>query len=276
MKHLLTAFICILSFTTLSAQTLKGVLKDAKTGEPVPYVNIGLLNKDIGTVSGDDGKFALPVPAGHSADTIRISTLGYKTRDFIVSDLARRLESSNEIKLDEHITELKEVIVSNRKSGTKLLGNKTESKNVTAAFTSNKLGNEVGTVMKIKGTSALLKTFSASIASDNNPGVKMRLNFYNLTKKGMPNELIINENIIVSVPKSSGKLVVDLTPYNIMVEDDFFVSLEWIEDAPDSKRIWFSAALFATPIISRDTSHAQWHKISMAGVGFTVDTVYWK
>ena len=276
MKQLFLLSALLFSAFALQAQTLKGVLKDAATGEPLPYVNVGVLNKNIGTVSDEDGRFTLPVPEGHSADTVRISMIGYATRDFIVADMAARLADNNEIKMKEQATELKPVIVSNRKSGEKLLGNKTESKSVTAAFTSNKLGNEVGTVMKIKGSTALLKTFSAAIASDDNPPVKMRLNFYSLDKKGMPDKLLINENIIVDAPKNSGKLVVDLTPYNIMVEDDFLVSLEWIEDAPNSKRIWFSAALFATPIISRDTSQGTWNKMGIAGVGFTVDTVYWK
>lgn len=275
MKRVLTLMAFFLVVSGISAQTFNGTLKDARTGELLPYVNIGVVNKNIGTVSGETGKFTLIVPEGHAADTIRISMLGYKTKEYIVSNFANRIKENSEIKMEQHITQLKEVVVSNRKSGDKLLGNKTESKSVTAAFTSNKLGNEVGTVMKIKGSSALLKTFTASIASDDNPPVKMRLNFYSL-KKGMPDKLLINENIIVSVPKNSGRLVVDLTPYNIMVEDNFFASLEWIEDSPDSKRIWFSAALFATPIISRETSQGTWTKMTIAGVGFTVDTKYWK
>jgi len=275
MKLLINALVLFCSLTSLNAQTFTGTLKDATTGETLPYVNIGVVNKGIGTVSGETGKFTLAVPEGHAKDTLRISMLGYKTKEYIVSDFAKVVDANSEIKMEQHVTQLKEVVVSNRKSGGKLLGNKTESKSVTAAFTSNKLGNEVGTVMKIKGTSALLKTFTASIASDNNPPVKLRLNFYSL-KKGMPDQLLINENIIIAVPKSSGKLVVDLTPYNIMVEDDFFASLEWIEDSPGSNRIWFSAALFATPIISRDTSQGAWTKLGIAGVGFTVDTKYWK
>jgi len=273
MKHFITTLIFLSALTAASAQTLKGTLKDAQTGEPLPYVNVGVVKKNIGTVSDENGKFTLPVPEGHSADTIRVSMIGYATRDFSVADLASRLSSNGDIQLKEQATQLKEIVVTNKKQKEKLLGNKTESQSVTASFTSNKLGNEVGMVMRIKGSPTLLKTFSASIASDKNPEVKMRLNFYSV-KKGMPDALITKENIIVTAPRSSGKLTVDLTPYNIMVEDDFFVSLEWIEDAPG--RIFFSAALLATPIISRDTSQGEWKKLSIAGIGFTVDTTYWK
>lgn len=273
MKHIFTYFIFLAALTSATAQTLKGTLKDARTGEPLPYVNIGVVKKGIGTVSDENGKFNLPVPEGHSADTIRISMIGYAALDYTVAGLAKRLHGNSGITMNEQATQLKEIVVTNRKQKEKLLGNKTQSQGVTAAFTTNKLGNEVGMIMRIKGSPTLLKTFNASIASDKNPPVKMRLNFYNV-KKGLPNELIIKENIIIEAPRSSGLLTVDLSPYNIMVDDDFFVTLEWIEDAPG--RVSFSAALLATPIISRGTSQDEWTKTTIAGIGFTVDTTYWK
>lgn len=276
MKRLSVLCFFLFAATAIHAQTLIGVLKDAHTGEALPYVNVGVVKKNIGTVSNEEGQFKLVIPEGHTADTLRISMIGYAAQDFIVADIAKRLSANSEIKMKEKATELKELVVSNRKKGEKLLGNKTESKSMTGAFTSNKLGNEVGITMKVKGSLNQLKTFSASIASGDNPDVKMRLNFYSLNKKGMPDKLIINENIIVTVPKNAGKLVVDLTPYNIMVEDDFFASLEWIEDAPGTNKIQFSAAFLATPLIVRETSQGEWEKLGTVGLGFTVDTIYWK
>ena len=276
MKRLSVLLLFFFAIQSLSAQTIEGVLKDSRTGETLPYVNVGVIKKNIGTVSGENGRFKLVIPEGHAADTLRISMIGYATIDLIVADAVKRLSANSEIQMKEQATELKEVVVSNRKQGEKLLGNKTESRSIMGAFTSNKLGNEVGTVMKVKGALNKLKTFNVSIASDNNPNVKLRVNFYSLNKKGMPDKLIINENIIVAVPKNSGKLVVDLTPYNIMVEDDFFVSLEWIENSPNTNQVKFSAAFLATPLIARQTSQGEWYKIGGVGLGFTVDTIYWK
>jgi hypothetical protein len=276
MKYLSLLFLALFSLSTLSAQTLQGTLKDSKTGETLPFVNIGIVKKDIGTVSNENGAFKLVVPEGHSKDTLRISMIGYATQDFIVADAASRFAANSVITMKEEATVLKELVVSNRKRGEKLLGNKTESQSVTGAFTSNKLGNEVGITMKVKGTLNQLKTFTASIVSDNNPNVKMRLNFYSINKQGLPDKLLINENIIVTPPKNAGKLVVDLTPYNIMVEDDFVASLEWIEDAPGTNKIKFSAAFLATPLVVRETSQGEWRKFKGVGLGFTVDTIYWK
>lgn len=275
MKSLAIIFLALFA-VGVHAQTLQGTLVDAQTGETLPYVNVGVVNKGIGTVSDTDGNFKLVVPEGHLADTLRISMIGYATIDIKVGEAAKRFTGSNRIKMSEQATQIKELVVSNRKRGEKLLGNKTESQSVTGAFTSNKLGNEVGITMKVKGSLNQLKTFTASIASNDNPDVKMRLNFYSLNKKGLPDKLLINENIIVTPPKNAGKLVVDLTPYNIMVEDDFVASLEWIEDAPGTNRIKFSAAFLATPIIARETSQGEWYKLNGVGLGFTVDTIYWK
>lgn len=274
MKHLFLVAALLCTAPVLFAQTLKGILKDATTGETLPYVNIGVVSKDIGTVSNDNGRFTLVVPQGYEKDIVRFSMIGYGTLNFTVEELAKRLTSNEQLTMKVEATELKEVVVTNMKRGEKLLGNKTESKNVTAAFTSNKLGNELGMMMRVKGKVNQLKTFTASIASDNNPEVKMRLNFYSV-KNGLPDKSLVNQNIIVSAPRSSGKLVVDLMPYDIMVEDDFFVTLEWIEDA-DNRKIWFSAALLATPLVARQTSQGDWQKLKMAGIGFTVDTIWWK
>ncbi|KGO91062.1 carboxypeptidase-like regulatory domain-containing protein [Flavobacterium subsaxonicum] len=271
MKQILTFCLLIMAATCLNAQTIKGILKDADTGEALPYVNIGVLNKNIGTVSADDGSFSLPISAGHDADTLRISTLGYANRDIIVAAAEKQFAANPVLKLQPEAIQLQQVVVSNKPPKERVLGNKTESKNTTVGFTSNVLGNELGMIMKIKKSPTQLKTFTASLASDNNPNAKLRLNFYT-AKKGLPDVLLNTQNIIVTAP-ASGKLVVDLLPYNIMIDDDVFVTLEWLESFPQGLK--FSAGLLATPMVARSTSQAQWEKISMVGIGFTLTTIHW-
>ena len=273
MKALTIFIVLIGNMLSLQAQTLQGVLKEAGTGETIPYVNIGVVGKNIGTVSDEDGQFKLVVPPGHSNEVLRISMLGFATRDFKVAEIEALLGNSKTILLSPATVEMEQVVISNRKSHTKVLGNKTESQSTTVGFNNNVLGYEIGMIMKIRKSPSLLKTFTASIASSNNKPVKMRLNFYSL-KKGMPDQLLINKNIIVTAPANNDKLLVDLTPYNIMVEDDFFVSLEWIESAP-GQGIMFSAGLLAKPLMARGTSQGNWEKIGMVGVGFTVESMYW-
>ena len=41
---------------------LKGVVQDARTNEPIPFVNIGLLGTVAGVASDVDGRFELVIP----------------------------------------------------------------------------------------------------------------------------------------------------------------------------------------------------------------------
>jgi hypothetical protein len=58
-----------------------------------------------------------------------------------------------------------------------------------------------------------------------------------------------------------------------MVDNDIFVSLEWIESFPEGLK--FSAAMLASPMMARSTSQGTWEKISIVGIGFTLTTIHW-
>jgi hypothetical protein len=273
--------ICLLIITCgLNAQTLTGTLKDATTGETLPFVNLGLLNKNIGTVSDDNGVFNLAVPKVTDNDTVRISTIGYGTKNIPLAAFQKQLKDNPIVLMEEEATQLEELVITNEKPEEEavlkdyVMGNLTKSQRTSVGFTSNKLGNEIGMMMKISVIPTQLKTFSASLTSVNNPKLKMRLNFYSL-KDGMPDKLIIKENIIVVPPPGSTIMEVDLTPYNIVVDGNFFVSLEWIESS--KKAVTFSADFSETaiPMMIRATSQGDWEKANEFGVGFTVTGSYW-
>jgi erythromycin esterase-like protein len=56
---------------------LLGQVRDAKTGAGIAFASVGLPGTSLGTVSSADGTFALFVPAGQRADSVRVSCLGY-------------------------------------------------------------------------------------------------------------------------------------------------------------------------------------------------------
>ncbi|MET4108162.1 erythromycin esterase family protein [Hymenobacter sp. UYP22] len=60
-----------------TGRKLLGQVRDAKTGEAIPFASVGLSGTSLGTVSNADGSFALFVPAGQRADSVRVSCLGY-------------------------------------------------------------------------------------------------------------------------------------------------------------------------------------------------------
>ena len=261
----------ILSACFAHAKKIGGWIKDAKTGETLPYVNIGIVNRAIGTVSDVAGSYVITLTSDPS-DSLKFSMIGYKTQAFTVKELANRQGDLN-ISLVADVKQLAEARVTNRKWKTAVLGNTTKSQSTSAGFHDNKLGHEIGIIIKTKRSPTWITHFNASIVKNDLDSVKMRLNVYSI-KDGMPDKNLLHDNIFVTVKKGQKAIDVDLTPYNIMVEDKFFIGLEWIKTEPGHGLMFSAAFFFASPIISRETSQAAWEKLGIAGVGFNVKAEY--
>ena len=252
---------------------LVGQVIDAATEEPLPYVNIGLVNQNIGTVTDEAGYFVLEVPGNGYADaTLRFSMIGFEPQDFTLQEY--RDQKILTIPLQEKATALEEVVLTTKKNKyqTKILGNKTTSQLIYAAFTTNKLGNEMGFLVRGRKNPMILKKFNVSLVENDYGPIRFRLNFYDL-KDGLPNETLLNENIIVETDIQSGIVSKDLTPYEIVIDQDFFVAIEWIEDLGPGK-LFFSGGFFGSPLIAREVSQGTWSKVGSASVGMNVEVRY--
>lgn len=252
---------------------LVGQVIDADTEEPLPYVNIGLVNQNIGTVTDEAGYFELEVPENGYADaTLRFSMIGFEPQDFTLQEY--RDQKILTIPLKEKATALEEVVLTTKKNKyqTKILGNKTTSQLIYAAFTTNKLGNEMGFLVRGRKNPMILKKFNVSLVENDYGPIRFRLNFYDL-KEGLPNETLLNENIIVETDIQSGIVSKDLTPYEIVIDQDFFVAIEWIEDLGPGK-LFFSGGFFGSPLIAREVSQGTWSKVGSASVGMNVEVRY--
>jgi hypothetical protein len=276
-KSLLLLSCCILSLflsLPIGAQTFViGQVIDAATKEPLPYVNIGLLNKNIGTVSDETGYFELEVNTEqNSRDTLRFSMIGFETKSYTLNDFINQNEI--EVYLTEKSTALDEVILSSKRKNyqTKILGNKTTSKALYAAFTSNKLGNEMGFIVRARKHPMILKKFNISLVENDYGPIKFRLNIYDVLN-GLPNKTLLMDNIFIETEESSGIVSLDLTPYEIILDQDFFIAIEWIEDLGPGK-LYFSGGFFGAPLFAREVSQGTWEKIGTASVGMNVEVLY--
>lgn len=72
----------VLSTSLLSAQEktrVKGTVTDAETGEPLPFVNISFVDKNVGTTSDFNGKYSIETNWG--SDRLQASFLGYEVQE---------------------------------------------------------------------------------------------------------------------------------------------------------------------------------------------------
>ena len=270
-KKPLFLFAFLLSFNALNAQhILQGRIIDAFTKEPLPFVNIGVLKKELGTVSNEDGFFFLEVPDLFAKETLRFSMIGFDERDFQVADLEAILLSNNTLVLAEQTTFLEEVVLTaEKKWDTRVSGNSTTSKLLITGFTSNQLGNEIALFVKVKKTPAYIDGIQFSVVENIYPEVRFRVNVYSSDYR-FPDENIMKENIFVTLKQSEGLISVDLKEYDILVDDDVFISLEWIDEDLGSEGLWFSAGVFGKSIYARSTSQAEWKKQRGLSLGMSV------
>ncbi|MCB0447186.1 MAG: carboxypeptidase-like regulatory domain-containing protein, partial [Gelidibacter sp.] len=181
-----------------TATEITGIVLDNKTNAPLPYVNIGILNKEFGTVTDSNGKFILNLKEEFVNDTIRISSIGYKPVEFLVKNMTQKRQPIS-IKLEEQISELGEVVITAKAYKKKTLGNKTESKFISTGFSYDQLGAEMGIKINVRKNPTFVDAFNFNV-SYNRLSAKsiFRVNFYSI-ENNKPKENILTENILVSI-----------------------------------------------------------------------------
>ena len=110
------SFLLLLIFLSAEAQSIKlqGRILAEADGQVLPYVNIGIRNKNIGTASDGQGRFILTLPQNRQQDTLTFSAIGYEELSVPVRELAA--QQPLEVRLKEKATALQEVVVQDRKS----------------------------------------------------------------------------------------------------------------------------------------------------------------
>ena len=93
-----------------TTQTVRGIVRDANSGEPLPYINVLISNTTNGAITDSLGNFRISnVPIGRY--DLLISSVGYEPLIICEQLLTSAKEGYNEILLQEKVLSLGEVIV---------------------------------------------------------------------------------------------------------------------------------------------------------------------
>lgn len=257
----------------LGQTVLQGQVLDKATGLPLAYANVGLPGRGIGTVTQTEGFFRITLPAGFfDQDTLRITFLGYKPFAMTVGAWRSLYPQSGTVRLEEKAKTLKEVVVRKRKAKESYLGNRFEGSAIVGGFDSNELGCEVGVRIKVKRKPASIEEFGFHVVENIYDTIRFRINLYRLNAEGEPDTPLTEQPIFATCMVRYGRVVVDLRPYQLSVEEDFFISLEWIQDLGQKggQGLNFSGGMTGAKTFSRGTSHAPWVKVPVFVIGFYV------
>lgn len=266
----ITLFLLLCLPFAAKTQSIYGVVSDSGN-KPLPYVNIGIVGKNVGTVTDENGEYALLIDNSFINDTVRFSMVGHKPKSLLVSDMISKSNNKIDVILRHSTIELAEVVVraskyKERNKGKKIilgLGNF----GFGAGFNTDALGNEAGRKFTIKDK-VLLSEFRFYIAKSTYDSLLFRMNIYSV-KDNLPFENLLKNNVIINTDIKKGWVYVDLLEYDILAEEDIIVTLEWIKDFKTKGTLTFGSSL-GYPAYYRPASQGKWSRFMMGGLAYAI------
>lgn len=229
MKNSIPATFCFATLLLWASSVQGRTVISATTGEPVIYAGVGVINRNLGTVTDTLGNFSLKIPPELAADSVRISAVGYAPKTFAVSDIALLPDT---LELDDDIVMLNEVVVNPGRIKHLRAGRKGSSGFIYIDVEGYRAaGQGLATPLKVKRR-AWLKEIGFTIITDGRPlsHMKFRVNIYR--KEGDSYELQKINPVYFDYDKSQlrdGDFSF-VFPNEIMLgEGDYYVELEFLE-----------------------------------------------
>ena len=238
MKISLSFIILVSGFLAFPAFSQDKFLKGAvynEEGKLLPWVNIGIRNKDVGTVSAEDGTFALRLAASLYQDTLKFSAVGYHELRIAVKDLDP--QHYRKVLLHRRINQLKEVVITNKKPRINIVGIDSYTPQMWVGL-SLKEENSYAEIAQLIPISSTARLLSVNVETAGFKGAKdsvsFRLNIYK-SENGLPGERLIEKNMLRSFSKDSGMLRFDLRSEDVFLEEDCVVSIEYLAKERNKK-----------------------------------------
>lgn len=251
-------FLCLVSFGQAQSTsfTIQNQVIDAKSGIGLAFVNIGIPGKNKGTVSDEGGHFNLSFDESFANDTLQFSCIGFGSVRITLRDL-RSMDLP--IQMAKKVVKLEEIVVLPKDYKEKFFGHFTSSNFVQAGFSENVLGKECGVLMRTKNPT-LLEQVQINFAECSYDSVYFRLNVYQLGD----NEEFVNileQPIVLAYSKQelAETLLIELSPYQITVNGNFMLSVEYIKDLGKGS-LNFKASMGKKTYV-RATSQGAWEKV---------------
>lgn len=269
-KHILLKIVIAILLLSLPSslfsqeKLISGVILDSLKN-PIQYANIGVLNKPIGTVSNQKGEFILSLDNSHLSDTLKISSLGYASKELLIKDLFNKSKST--ITLDNLIEELNEVVVYSNNLKPHSKGREKTKTNqelffVVPDMSNVNLGAEIGRKFSIGKEPSNLTEFKFYLKQNNFDKVRFRINIYSI-KKNIPQKRLNEKDIFSDIQKDyTGWVSVDLSKYDITVNQDIIITIEWIEASKMGDTL--SLPIFAPSLSAihyyKQSAQSKWRK----------------
>jgi len=244
----------LLSLNTFS-QPLEYIVKSEGTTRGIGYVNIGVIGRNIGTVTDELGRFRLDFAELNDNDSLRFSMIGYESGTYTVNRL--KSDPSATVFLRSRTYELPEMKIFYPKGRDILLGTPVVSNALRSGFYDNNLGSELGIKVNVKKR-LKVKDINLNIGVCTYDSVTYRLNVYKLSEDDSW-ENILTKPIYISFTKNDIGIPVtlDLKDYYIFLEGQTIITLELYRGLGEGKLL-FLTQFFTGTTYHRKTKEDVW------------------
>lgn len=251
-------FILGICVSSIAQITLTGVVVDSDNQTVLPFVNIGIKQKNIGTSSLIDGTFSIKISTQNENDTLTLSMVGYSELNLPIKIIVTTNQKTYQLKAKT--TTLKSVVV----TANKLVEQKFGIKNNGAIihFTDGSTNQndifEIAQLIKFDTTLSKITSVNLHINESRNDSGTFRINFYRY-ERNRPSERIIEKSIIQTKQIQEGWLKFDLTKYKVYLKGNFVVAIEFIPTKIQNKPIYYEVKLGgSSKSFVRTSSQGEW------------------
>ena len=237
------------------SQSQKGRVLSSETNSGIGFVNVGIIDTNVGTVSDEIGNFTLTLDNIYDDDSLRFSMIGYESKSLLVGQF--KGDSIKNVYLKPVFYNLPEVKVIYRKPREITLGTEVVTNVLRSGFANNNLGSELGIKFRVKGL-VKLKNINLNVAICTYDSVTYRLNIYQSDNQiDYKNILTVPIYISFSKDKINNVITFDLSKYSIIIEGNVLVALELYKDLGEG-RLLFHTEYFTGTTYHRKAIEGKW------------------
>ena len=210
-----------------SSQIIEGKIIDSETKEELSYVNIGIPNSTIGTITNENGRFKLDYNGKSENMEVRITMIGYKSETFSIKELQKE---NTPIELEKAVFELKEVVVQYNGTLKKLGTMKSNSMASVCGWggTGFGRGHELGLEIDLGEKPVKIEDLNLKVHKQSFDTSTCRLHLRKI-ENNMPGKELLIENIFFEITEVKGWEKINLSKYNIVTSGKVALTIEWIK-----------------------------------------------
>ena len=282
MNKLVSFIVLLCCYVSFAEIDYNGQILDAITQEPLPYVNIGIVGKSVGTVTDEEGIFYLAIDTSkfEGTDIIQISSLGYETIRIPVGQISIGEEDFPKILMQPSDIILEEVVLSSDALVpiSEFLGYRNYGERNFGYWSKNvALGGELATKVNARNGKRQLNSLEFEVWENHSDSVLIRVNIYDIgggLLDGPGTNLNKSQkNILHTIPTGKNIIKIDLKPFDLYVDNDFFISLELLQVYGDEKLGLVLAASGSEGASFRKyASQSEWEFLSDLHMAYYLET----